>query len=88
MADLVDDQQRMAAEAAQLGVQPAGVMGHRPAGDPLGGGGEHHPVTGPAGADGQPGGEVRPAGPRRAEQQHVSFAVEKSGVPGGRSGPA
>jgi hypothetical protein len=71
VADLVDDQQRIAAQAAQLVLQPAGVMGLGQPADPLGGGGEQHPVTGLAGPDGQAGGQVRLAGAGRTEQQHV-----------------
>src|SRR3954453_16560007 len=71
VADLVDDQQRIATQAAELVLQPAGVMGLGQPGDPLGGGGELDPVAGLAGADGQPGGQVRLAGAGRAEQQHV-----------------
>ena len=58
VADLVDDEQRVAAESAQLALQPAGVMGVGEAGDPLGAGGEQHPVACLAGPDGQADGQV------------------------------
>jgi hypothetical protein len=40
VADLVDDQQRVAAQPDELGLQPPGVVGVGEPGDPLGGGGE------------------------------------------------
>ena len=52
VADFVDDQQRIAAQAAQLVLEPAGVVGVGQPGDPLGGGGEQRPVTGLAGPEG------------------------------------
>jgi hypothetical protein len=52
-------------------VEPAGVVGVGEAGDPLGGGGEQHPVPGLAAANREAGGQVRLAGAGWAEQQHV-----------------
>jgi hypothetical protein len=66
VADLVDDQDRVAPKPGQLGLQPPGVVGVGEAGDPFGGGGERDPVPGLAGADRQPGRQVRLAGARRA----------------------
>ena len=40
VADLVDDEQRVAAEPDEFGLQAAGVVGVGEAGDPVGGGGE------------------------------------------------
>jgi hypothetical protein len=40
VADLVDDEQRVAAESLQLGMQPPGGVGVGETVDPLGGGGE------------------------------------------------
>ena len=54
VADLVDDQQRVAAEADELGLQPPGVVGVGEAGDPFGGGGEQRPGARP-GRRGSPG---------------------------------
>ena len=71
VADLVDDQQRVAAQPDQLGLQPAGVVGVGEPGDPFGGGGERDPVPGLAGADRQPGGQVGLAGAGRAEEHDV-----------------
>src|SRR3954454_6989143 len=71
VADLVDDQQRVAAEADQLWLQSAGGVGVGEAGDPLAGGGERDPVPGLAGPDGQPDGQVGLAGARWAEEDHV-----------------
>ena len=51
VADLVDDEQRVAAEPGELGLQPAGVVGVGEPGDPLGGGGEQRPGARP----GRPG---------------------------------
>jgi hypothetical protein len=48
VADLVDDQQRVAAQPDELGLQPSGVVGLSEAGDPSGGGGEQDAV--PCGA--------------------------------------
>ena len=71
VADLVDDEQRVAAEPDELGLQPAGVVGVGEPGDPLGGGGEQDPVPGLAGPDRQPDREVGLAGAGRAEEHHV-----------------
>ncbi len=54
VADLVDDEQRVAAEPDEFGLEPAGVVGVGEPGDPFGGGGEQHPVPGLAGR-GSPG---------------------------------
>lgn len=43
VADLVDDQQRVAAQADQFGLPPPGVVGLGEPVDPLRGGGEQHP---------------------------------------------
>jgi transposase len=71
VADLVDDEQRVAAEADEFGLQPAGVVrGGEPV-DPLRRGGEQDPVPGLAGPDRQADGEVGLAGAGRAEKHHV-----------------
>ena len=62
VADFVDDQQRVAAEPGELVLQAAGLVGFGQAGDPLGGGGELHPVAGLAAVGGQAGGQVGLAG--------------------------
>jgi len=86
IADFVDDQQRVAAQADQLGLQPPGVVGLGEAGHPLGGGGEAHPVPGLAGADRQADGQVGLAGARRPEEHHVvAGGGENRGCPGARS---
>ena len=71
VADLVDDEQRVAAEADEFGLQPAGVVGVGEPCDPVGGGGEQDPVPGLAGPDRQADGEVGLAGAGRAEEHHV-----------------
>ena len=71
VADLVDDEQRVAAEPDELGLQPAGVVGVGEPGDPFGGGGEQDPVPGLAGADRQPDREVGLAGAGWAEEHDV-----------------
>jgi hypothetical protein len=71
VANLVDDQQRVAAQPDQLGLEPPGVVGFGEAGDPFGGGGEQHPVPGLAGPDGQPDRQVGLTGAGRAEEDHV-----------------
>jgi hypothetical protein len=52
VADLVDDQQWVAAQPGQLGLEAASGVGVGEAGDSPGGGGEQHPVAGLAGPDG------------------------------------
>lgn len=53
VSDLVGDQQRVAAEANQFGLQLAGVMRLGQHIDPVRGGGEQDSVPGSAGPDGQ-----------------------------------
>ena len=82
VADLVDDQQRVAAEADELVLQPAGVVGVGEAGDPFGGGGEQRPGA-RLGRRGSPRPMARwvlpvPGGPRKTT---FSLAVTKSRVP-------
>jgi hypothetical protein len=71
VADLVDDQQRVAAEADQFGLEGALVVGVGEAGDPGGRGREQHAMAGLAGADAQADREVGLAGPGRAEEDDV-----------------
>jgi DNA invertase Pin-like site-specific DNA recombinase len=71
VAHLVDDQDGVAAQPGELGLQPSGVVGVGEPGDPLRGGGEGDPVPGLAGADRQPGGQVRLSGAGRAQKHHV-----------------
>jgi len=71
VADLVDDEQRVAAEPDQLGLQVAGVVGGGEPVDPFAGGGEGDAVPGLAGADAEPDGEVGLAGAGRAEEDDV-----------------
>ena len=71
VADFVDDDERVAAEAAELVVESAGAVGDGEAVDPFGGGGEHDAVAGVAGADRQADGEVGLAGAGRAEEHDV-----------------
>jgi hypothetical protein len=60
VADLVDDEQRVAADPDEFLLEASGVVGHGEPGDPLGGGGEQHAVAGLAGADGQPDSTMLP----------------------------
>ncbi len=71
VADLVDDQQWVAAQPDQLVLEAARVVGLGEPGDPLGGGGELDAVAGLAGADRDPGGQVGLAGAGWAEEDHV-----------------
>jgi hypothetical protein len=64
VADLVDDQQRIAAEPDEFGLEPARGMGLGQASDPLGRGREGDPVAGLAGPDRQPDREMGLSGPR------------------------
>ena len=66
VADFVDDDERVAAQSAELVVQPAVAVGEGEAVDPFGGGGEHDAVAVVAGADRQADGEVGLAGAGRA----------------------
>ena len=75
VADFVDDEQRVAAQADQFVLEASAVVGLGEPGDPLGGGGEQDAVPGLAGADSEPDGEVGLAGAGRSEEDHV--------VPGG-----
>ena len=67
----VDDDERVAAEPAELVMEPAVAVRGGEAVDPLGGGGEHDAVAVLAGADGQADGEVGLAGAGRAEEHDV-----------------
>ena len=51
VADLVDDQERVAGQAGELGLQRAGAVGGGEPVDPCGGGGEQDAVPGLAGSD-------------------------------------
>ena len=84
VADFVDDDQRVAAEPAQLVVETAGGVGEGEAVDPFGGGGEHDAVPGVAGADGHTDGEVGLAGAGRAEEDDVVAGGDE--VEGGEVG--
>jgi hypothetical protein len=79
-ADLVDDDERVAAQPGELGGELPGGVGVGEAGDPVRGGGERDAVTGLAGADRQAGGEVglAGAGPRKTT---LPFPAMKSRVP-------
>src|SRR3954471_4552724 len=74
VADLVDHEQRDPAELDQFGLEPAGVVGVGEPGDPLGGGGEQHPVSGLTGSDCEADRQVGLAGAGWAEEHHVLFA--------------
>src|SRR5512133_2006745 len=53
VADLIDHQQRVAAEPGQSGLQPSAGVGVGEPVDPLAGGGEQHPMSGLTGPDSQ-----------------------------------
>ena len=57
VADLVDDQDGVADQAAQLILEPAGVVAFGEPVDPLAGGRELDAVAGLVGTDRQPGGQ-------------------------------
>jgi hypothetical protein len=71
VADLVDDQQWVAAQPPQFVLQAAGGVVVGEAVDPLGCGGEQDPVSGLAGADRDSGGQVGLAGAGWAEEDDV-----------------
>ena len=60
--ELIDDQERVAAQSGEFLLDAPAVVGFGEAGDPFGGGGEQHPVTGLACPHRQPNGEVGLAG--------------------------
>lgn len=81
VANLVDDQQRDAAEPVELILETPGVVSVGEPGDPLGSGRERDPVPSLAGPDAQPVDRcVLPVGSRNTT---LSFAVTKSRVLGG-----
>lgn len=67
VADLADDQQRVAAHASELVLQPVVVVGGREAVDALGRGCAQDAVAGLASADRDPGGQVGLADPGWSE---------------------
>jgi hypothetical protein len=71
VADLVNDQERVAGEFDELGRQGAVLVGSGKSGDPVGGGGEGDAVSCLAGAYAQADGEVGFAGAGRAEEDGV-----------------
>ena len=78
VADLVDDDQSVAAQPGQFVGESAGAVGVGEAGDPLGRGREQHPVAVVGGGDAEAGGEVGLAGAGRAEQDDVAgFGQER-----------
>jgi hypothetical protein len=82
VADLVDDEQRIAAKPGQLGLQGAGVVGVGEPGDPLSGGRELDPVAGLAGARiASPVARCVLPVPGGPSSSTFSFAVTKSRVP-------
>jgi hypothetical protein len=72
VADLVDDDQPVAAEPGELCWQPADAVGFGEAGDPVDRGGEQNAVAVMGGDDPEGGGEVGLAGAGRAEQHDVA----------------
>ena len=77
VADLVDDDQPVAAQPGEFGWQPAEAVGFGEAGDPVDGGGEQDAVAVVGGDDPQRGGEVGLAGAGRAEQDDVAGLCEE-----------
>jgi len=71
VADLVDDDQFVAADLLQLGLKAPGLVGVGEAGDPVVRGVEQHRVAGVGGFDPEPDREVGLPEPRWAEQDHV-----------------
>jgi site-specific DNA recombinase len=71
VADLVDDEQRVAAQPDEFLLEPAAVVGFGQSGRPFGGGGEQHPVAGLAGADRDTDGQVGFTSAGRAEEHDV-----------------
>ena len=74
VADLVDDRLAGSGRAGQFFLEPAGVVGFGEPIDPLAGGREQHPMSGLAGPDTQPDGQMGLAGAGWAEEDHILFA--------------
>ena len=72
VADLVDDDQAVAGDLAQLGFQSADAVRFGQAADPPGGRGERDPVSGLGGGDRQRGRQMSLAGAGWAEQDDVA----------------
>ncbi|MEI2714918.1 MAG: hypothetical protein V9G04_16915 [Nocardioides sp.] len=72
VADLVDDDQPVAAQPGELLGQPAGPVGVGESGDPLCRGCEQDAVAVSCGGDAQGGGQMGLPGPGRAEQDDVA----------------
>ena len=72
VADLVDDDQSVAAQPDEFLGQPPALVGRLEPGDPVDGGGEQHPVAELGGRDARAGREVGFAGAGRAEQDDVA----------------
>ena len=72
VADLVDDEESVAAQPGELVGQPAGVVGVLQAGDPLGRGREQDPVAALGCFDAEADREVGLPGSGRAEQDDVA----------------
>ena len=77
VADLIDDDQGVAAQPGQFPREMAVAVGVGQAGDPVGGGGEQDPVIALAGPDRQPDGEMGLAGSGRAEQHDIAGLGEE-----------
>ena len=71
VADLVDDDERVAPEPGEFGLDTAGVVGFSESGYPFGGGGEQDTVPGLAGPHGQADREVCFAGARWPQEDSV-----------------
>jgi hypothetical protein len=82
VADLVDDQQPVAFEAAQFVVEVVAVLGGFQAGDPLLGGRERDAVAGLAGLDRQRGCEVGLAGAGRVGVELLMLLIRCRSVCG------
>ena len=84
VADLVDDDQPVAAQPGELGGELAGPVGVGEPGDPVGRGGEQDPVAVAGRGDPECGGQVGLAGSGRSEQDDVARLGEKPA--GGQGG--
>jgi hypothetical protein len=77
VADLVDDDEPVAAQPGELGGEPVEGVCVGEAGDPVDRGGEQDPVAVVGGDHAEPGGEVRLAGAGWAEQDDVAGLGEE-----------
>ena len=83
VADLVDDDESVAAQLGQFGGEPSGAVGVGQAGDPVGGGGEQDPVSVAAGGHAEGDRQMGLSGAGWSEEDNIAgFGEEPAGGQG------